>query len=301
MAYRRDRARFAGFALLGGALAAATWGCAVRSPHDVQSDNPLGPSFWLIPVPSDDDSLLGRTFTQPPDTARTLEEQSRPNFCVEKLAPVREAEMPNHYENAINTSSQVGGAALLRLYGFSMDASVATHLIYKVNTTRRVARLDTTEYMECCRQSDCGWGYVSALIYGEGDYSSGKEARAQAGGNFTVISAGSQRSFQVLNTRRIKGYLAAVITAHDRSQGAQACPPGQRWAGMACVDSWMIQLAERTCQHGSSDAHDSTWRDNPELQQQAREEQQQACEWLRLHQLPLPPGAETKTRPSGWQ
>jgi len=256
---------------------------APRSGYDAQRDNPLGPSFWIVPTPSDDDTLLSRSFATPPNTALTLEEQSVPNPCADKLGSVHQAQMPGHYESAVDTHDAVRTNALLSLYGFSADASIATHLLYKVNTSVRVTRLDTNEYVACCKQHDCGWGYVQSLIFGEGEYAAGAEANANAQGNYSVVSGRMARSFRVKSTRAVKGYLAAVIVAHDRRQAVRACEPNYEWAKIECVPLGALSEQEQLCRHGSPQASQAFWQGNQGMQDLFWQEQLNACQWLALH------------------
>jgi hypothetical protein len=280
--------------------------CVPQSPHNMQKNNPLGPSFWIIPVPSDDDSLLARTFAKPPDTALTLEEQSAPNPCADKLQDKRESEMPNHYEDAIDTKTSANAGALLSLYGFSADVSSATHLLYKVNTSKRLARFDTSEYMACCKEKGCGWGYVAALVRGEGEYASAIESSAAVKGNYSVISGGVSRSFNVSNKRAIKGYIAAIIVAHNRGDAAQACSPDMVWAKIECVPKNMPHEKEELCKKGNPQASDPMWKDNAQMQGIYKKQQDDACSWLASHGGPsiapatppsAPPASSTTKAP----
>ncbi len=254
-----------------------------QTGYDAQRDNPLGPSFWIVATPSNDDGLLGRTFARPPDAAFTLEEQSTPNPCGDKLLPRLVAQMPNHYENALATKETAHGGALLATYGFAADASHATHLLYKVTTSSKVTQLDTTEYQACCKERDCGWGYVQSLVLGEGEYAAGSEASAEVQGNYTVASGRAVRSFRVENKKAIKGYLAAVIVAHDRSQAVQACAAGYEWAAVECVPKGMLAEQEQLCRNGKPQASDPFWADNESMLALFRREQVAACDWLAAH------------------
>ena len=285
-------------------LALASWGftlvgcVGVRAGHDAQRDNPLGPSFWIVPTPSDDDSLLSRTFARPPDSALTLEEQSSPNPCADKLAAPHQAQMPNHYENAIDTSSSARGGALLAIYGFDARANGATHLLYKLSTSTKLTRLDTSEYLACCQQQSCGWGYVQSLIFGEGEYAAGAEASATVQANYSVVSGGATHAFKVAHTKAIKGYIAAVIVAHDRSQAVQACPAGMQWAKFECVPNNMPVEMERLCRYGKPAAANPFWADNPGMLELFRRDQVHACDWLALHGGPnIPPPPPLPARP----
>ncbi|MCS6902154.1 MAG: hypothetical protein RMJ98_21250 [Myxococcales bacterium] len=261
-------------------------GCQVRSAYDVQRDNPLGPSFWIIPVPSDDDALLGRTFARPPDTSLTLEEQSAPNPCADKLATPKESPMVNHYENAINTSTSAKTGGLLTLYGFGAEVGKATHLLYKVDTSSKLTRLDTAEYQECCKQKGCGWGYVASLVKGAGEYAAGTEATAKASGNYSVVSGGVSRSYSVSNKRNIKGYIAAILIAHNREEAAQACAPGQVWARIECVSKEEIGEKEMNCRNGNPLAAVAFWEGDKEMQELFKMQQRMSCEWLMNHGIP---------------
>jgi hypothetical protein len=211
--------------------------------------------------------------------------------------------MPNHYENAIDTSQSARGGAVLTSYGFAAQASRATHLLYKVSTSTKVTRLDTSEYEACCREHDCGWGYVQSLVYGEGEYAAGNRTDASAQGNYTVVSAGAQQRFQVSSTKSIRGYLAAVLVAHDRSQAVQACSAGQEWAGHECVPKGALAESENVCRHGVRDASDPFWADNDDALQRFRREQLEACDFLSAHggpriEPPLPEALRPQEPPS---
>lgn len=70
----------------------------------------------------------------------------------------------------------------------------------------------TTEYEECCAKKQCGYGYVSALIYGDGEYATGEETSVTASVDvLKFASASGTTQLKVLHKRKIKGYLAAVI------------------------------------------------------------------------------------------
>jgi hypothetical protein len=267
-----------------GLLGAAVCGCeGARSAHDVQGDNPLGPSFWLVPTPSEDAALLGRTFARPPDTALSLEEQSQPNPCEAELSATAPVDMRNHYENAIDVSSAAYGKALLGVYGFSGDAASASHLLYKVSTAKKLTRLDTTGYVECCKTHDCGWGYVSALVYGEGEYVSARSAKAGGVASYQLLTAQGKTSYQALERKQIRGWLAAVITAHDRQQAARACPADQQWQAYECVSKDLIAQVRQMCAVDGS--QDPFWKDNPDMQYNLKEQRERACRWLDDHRL----------------
>jgi hypothetical protein len=257
-----------------------------RSPHDLQRDSPLGPSFWLVAVPSEDAGLLGRVFVRPPDSSFTLEEQSEPNPCDGVLSPAAPADMRNHYENAIQVSASAEGRALLGAYGFAGDAQTASHLLYNITTAKKLTRLDTSAYVECCKTQQCGWGYVSALVYGEGEYVSARSSRASGSAQYQLVSAQGKTSYEALDKKQIHGWLAAVITAHDRRTAVHPCALDSQWAGYECIEKDQVPFMRDRC--GTNGAEDPIWRDNPQMQYMERQRQADACRWLDAHGLARP-------------
>jgi hypothetical protein len=75
------------------AILPALAGCAAATPFhpttpgETAAGSPLGPSYILVPLPNDDDSLLGRVLLSPLENGRSLDEVSRPNECADKLTP----------------------------------------------------------------------------------------------------------------------------------------------------------------------------------------------------------------------
>lgn len=182
--------------------------------------NPLGASYVLVPLPSEDDSILGRILPEPPAPGRSLEETARANPCADKLSEPRTSPTSNSFEDAQDLTVQGKARAMLGAFGFSGDAERATHFVYKLETSKRVSRQDTAEYNACCAAKGCGYGYVSALVYGEGEYATGEEASGSA--QVDVMSVGSAAGgarVKVLHKRKVKGWLAAVVTVTDPKKG----------------------------------------------------------------------------------
>ena len=81
-------------------------GCGTMAPFHPTTPNeaaatgsPLGPSYILVPLPNDDDSLLGRVLLDVPDKGRALDEVSRPNECADKLTPKKEGPIASTFED----------------------------------------------------------------------------------------------------------------------------------------------------------------------------------------------------------
>jgi hypothetical protein len=183
--------------------------------------SPLGPSFVLLPVPSDDEALLGRILSAPPEPGRDLDAVSSPNPCADKLAPASSAAMQNTFEDAKELSVGARARAVLGMFGLNAEAQHATHFFYRVTTERRAARTDTAEYAACCKEKGCGYGYVSALVYGSGEYASGQEGSASAGVDVAVVSGQGTTALKILQKKKVKGWLAAVVKVTDANAGAK--------------------------------------------------------------------------------
>jgi hypothetical protein len=136
--------------------------------------SPLGASYVLVPVPSDDDSILGRILPNEPQPGRSLEETARANPCADKLTDAKVSPMASTFEDAQDLQVQGKARAMLGAFGFSGDAEHATHFFYKLEASKRVSRQDTSDYAACCAAKGCGYGYVSALVYGDGEYATGQ-------------------------------------------------------------------------------------------------------------------------------
>jgi hypothetical protein len=189
--------------------------------------SPLGASYVLVPLPSDDDSILGRILPSEPQAGRSLDETARANPCADKLTEAKTSPMASSFEDAQELQVQGKARAMLGAFGFSGDADRATHFVYKLEASKRVSRQDTAEYNACCKEKGCGYGYVSALVYGEGEYATGQETSANASVDvLTVGGASGGARLKVLHKRKVKGWLAALVTVTDPSKGQALGPLG---------------------------------------------------------------------------
>jgi hypothetical protein len=203
---------------LGSLLAA----CAPAPFHPAASANaaggsPLGPSYVLVPLPSDDDAILGRVLLAPLEDGRSLDEVSRPNECAAKLAPKRLGPAASTFEDAEELAAGAKARAALGAFGFEGDAQLATHFYYRLDIDKKVSQLDTPEYTACCKEKGtCGYGYVSALVYGAGQYATASESSAEGGVSIPVAGgAGGFVKAKVLHRRSVRGWVAALVTVTD--------------------------------------------------------------------------------------
>lgn len=211
--------------------------------------NPLGPSYVLLPLPTEDDSLLGRVLPVAPEPGRSLEETARANPCAEHLSEPRETPLASHFSYAEELSAGARAGAVLGAFGFSADARRATHFVYDLKTDKRLGRVDTAAYDACCAERGCGYGYVSALIHGDGSYATGEEGRALGSVEVPLVaSASGEVALSILQKRQVRGYVAALITVTDRAQGDALGPLGvARAAGIteATAPEMVRRLYER--------------------------------------------------------
>lgn len=215
-----------------GLLPCVLWACGGTIPPPAlptqtgEAASPLGPSYVLIPVPGEDDSLLGRILLAPPEPGRSLDEVSRPNPCLDKLAAAKSSKLQNEYLDAQDVS--MGGAAKATLagFGFSGQVSRATHFVYRLKTERKVSRVDTSEYEACCKEKGCGYGYISALVDGSGEYAAAREINGSGKVDFALASAEGSLSLSALSRRKVRGFLAVVITVTDSKSTVTLGPLG---------------------------------------------------------------------------
>ena len=181
--------------------------------------SPLGSSWTLSPLPGDDDSLLGRVVDAVPGEGQSLDEVARPNPCADKLTPSRTLPSVATFEDAEELSFGAKGSAALGMFGFSGDAARATHFVYKLETDKRITSVDTAEYEACCRaKKGCGYGFVSALVYGTGEYATAEETSGSGGVSVAFAKAEGTAALKILHRRAVRGWVAAMIRVTDKDR-----------------------------------------------------------------------------------
>ena len=180
-------------------------------------DNPAGDEqFRVVPVPSEDDSILGRIVMSEPQGASSFEAEARPNPCEAVLEPAREYALVQEVHRAQELAVGVEGRAVLKGFGFSASVEDDTHLVFDLTTSKKLVRRDTTDYIACCREHDCGFGYVSTLVYGEGEYASGRATRVAAEADYLgLVGGGSRVNVAASERKRVHGWVLAVVTPHE--------------------------------------------------------------------------------------
>jgi hypothetical protein len=179
----------------------------------------LSPSSILISRSVDDDALLGRVLLDVPENGLSLEEVSRPNDCGDKLGQKAEQPLVRTFESTQELAPGAKAQAALRSFGLGEDAETATHFYYKIDLEKQVTRAVTPEYLACCKdKGTCGYGFVSALAYGEGEYASAAENSAEGSVELPVPEARGFLKAKILQKRYVYGYLAAYVTIADGVQ-----------------------------------------------------------------------------------
>jgi hypothetical protein len=89
-----------------------------------------------------------------------------------------------------------------------------------------MARTDTNEYVACCREKGCGYGYVSALVYGDGEYATGSDERVQGGVEIAFAGGEGRMRLSLLHRRKVRGWLAALVTVTDQETRTNLGPLG---------------------------------------------------------------------------
>lgn len=177
----------------------------------------------LNPLPSDDESLLGRVLDRQPAAGQSLEEVARPNPCADKLTEAKTLPSVATFDDAEELAVGGKASATLGTYGFSGDASRATHFVYKLETEKRASRVDTAEYEACCKEKACGYGFVSALVYGSGEYATAEETSGSAGVSVVFVAkVEGTATLKILHKRTVRGWVAALIRVTDQSKAPSA-------------------------------------------------------------------------------
>ena len=200
--------------------AVALGGGCMRAVSHVKAPTPHAPAgddaFRMIPMPSEDSTILGRVLMTEPRGASSFEAEARPNPCETFLEPAQEHPLVQEVHRAQELGGGVEGRAALQGFGFSGSVESDTHLVFDLTTSRKVVRRDTTDYLACCREHDCGFGYVSTLVYGEGEYASGRTTRVEAEADYLGLAGGASTVNVAASERKaVKGWVLAVITPHE--------------------------------------------------------------------------------------
>jgi hypothetical protein len=217
-------------------------GCGAATPFhpsapsfEVAAATPLGTGYVLLPRSNDDRSLLGRVLADPPSDGRPLDEVTRPNPCADKLGAPNEEPVVSSFEDTVALASR-GKAQVLHPFGFDEDAPSATHFYYKLDVDKRASVAITPEYTACCTEKGtCGYGVVTALGRGQGEFAVVAEQRA-GGASIQIADSSEDRGFvdaRFLRKRYVYGYIAALVTVTDAAKAKPLGLLGDPAAGAA--------------------------------------------------------------------
>jgi len=228
----RTPARLVALLVLAGCGAATPFHPSASS-YQVVPATPLGTGYVLLPRSNDDRSLLGRVLVDPPSDGRPLDEVARPNPCADKLGAPNEEPVVSGFEDTMALASD-GRARVLHPYGFDDDASSATHFYYKLDVDKRASVAVTPEYTACCTEKGtCGYGVVTALGHGQGEFAVLSEQRS--GSASTQIPASSEErgviNAKFVRKRYVYGYIAALVTVADAAKARPLSLLGDPAAG----------------------------------------------------------------------
>jgi hypothetical protein len=208
-----------------GTLAATAIQCGCVKPAvfhpatpDPSAGSPLDRSSVLLPFPSEDETLLGRALVAPPERGQTLVEASRPNDCAERLTTRAEESVAGVIEDGQPLSKNGASNAALETFGFQADSRKATHFYYRVSIDKRVRRESTAEYEVCCKEKGtCGYGFVSALVHGAGQYATASESTSSESTSTIPVAGGADgvARAEILHQRAVHGFVAVVIAGSN--------------------------------------------------------------------------------------
>jgi len=207
----------AAFSFSAGCASLATESPRSAAPAYPAAGRPLVAARLLVPAPSDDETPLGRVVLAVPENGQALDDVLRPNDCADKLAPREEEVVSETFEDAQPLAVGGGDRAGLATFAFSADAAQATHIYYRIAAKRRVTRAGTEQYLACCKEKgSCGYGFVSELVYGTGEYATA--AQSDLPGSVSLPVTDEPRGVigaRVLHKHHLRGYIAARVTVTD--------------------------------------------------------------------------------------
>ena len=198
--------------ILTGGCARTVGKVAAPAPDKVAGDD----SFRMVSVPGEDTSVLGRILVAEPAAGSSFEAEARPNPCGKHLEQVSEHALVQEIHRAQELGVAVDAKATLQGFGFSAGVAEDTHLVFDLTTTKKLVRRDTMDYLTCCQQHDCGFGYVSTLVYGQGEYASGRATRVEGEADYLGLAGGGSKVNVAASERKqVQGWVLAVVTPHE--------------------------------------------------------------------------------------
>lgn len=200
-------------------------GCATTSSFrpappslEVAAASPLGAGYVLLPKSNDDRSLIGKLVMETPEAGKSLEDVAKPNECAEKLGAPKEEPVVATFEDAQGLAAGNRKKAALKAFGLEDEDGSGTHFYYKLDVEKRSTVTVTPEYATCCKdKGTCGYGVITALGYGQGEFAVvGEESAGRA--SIQIPVSQEERGFinaRFLRKKYVYGYVAALVSVAD--------------------------------------------------------------------------------------
>jgi hypothetical protein len=194
---------------------------------EVAAASPLGAGYVLLPKSNDDRSLIGKLVMEPPGAGKSLEDVAKPNECADKLGPPKEEPVVATFEDAQGLALGDRKRATLQAFGLEDEDGSGTHFYYRLDVEKRSTVTVTPEYATCCKdKGTCGYGVITALGYGQGEFAVvGEESAGRA--SIQIPVSQEERGFinaRFLRKKYVYGYIAALVAVADPATAANAKP-----------------------------------------------------------------------------
>ncbi len=178
----------------------------------MQAADSLGDDALLIPIPSEDDTLIGKVQI-PRQKAQLTEVDFQANPCLKQLT-LKDFKAERVVRDTRRFQTDINGSAIIQVVQVGASLSQVTDYQYEFSVSRKLVADDTVEYAQCCARlrGGCGNHFVRELYYGEGVYRLLRNIKAGVSAGVPLLAQGSaEAQYGVLGEQRFRGFFAYKI------------------------------------------------------------------------------------------
>ena len=178
----------------------------------MQAAESLGPDALLVPIPSEDDTLVGKVqIPRQKDSFTEADFQANP--CAEHLK-IHDFKAERMVRDTRRFSTDLSGSAVVQVVKIGAAISQVTDYQYEFNVSRKLVADDTVDYAQCCSRlrGGCGSHFVRELYYGDGVYRLLRNVKAGVSAGVPLLAeASAQTQYGVLGEQRFRGFFAYKV------------------------------------------------------------------------------------------
>lgn len=232
--------------------------CSGAKPAAVPGSPALPAGFHPEPLPSENDSALGRVIDAPPAEGESILQASRVNPCSSFLEAARDSKQEGKLQGSQEVSADAAGDTLLAKYGFHASGAGVTTLVFRLEITNQLSVVEKDGYAACCQaKGGCGIGYISTLVHGSGEYAATKILAGEATADFVIARGQASLRLKAIERKQVRGYIAAAVTPTSFAPAPDASPETTKTSLADLEDPRLLQAArsqqsEAQCAYNSS-------------------------------------------------